>query len=270
MQDLSGDETRVADNVSDLKPVVRLLEEPEKHEASDSSAFTTPRESPRTSMIIDIASDSTILAQLDDQAERQEIVPVSMQAEMRMDEGGLLDIIADEGNALEITAEDTVKSLSLKGSDEQQTVFIAKSSIEGLTSNVEVVSGTEDASVLPMSDEIKPTDKLQTDVTVKQVPFGVVRRAIETVGKDEQLKFKDDAGDTSSFSSPTDSPTGSTIFKPKTEDITLTHSDKPIVPDGDRERVEIDVEDVHTDIKLAREDIDERPTTTMTVDTKNR
>ena len=211
-KDVSEDRRRGDDTVSDVKPGVDILEEPERHEASDSLGFSTPDDSPRASITIDISVDGTTLTQVDDDGKPKEIPMGAVDTQILPDE-----------RRLERIEEDT----------------------EEVRETTEVTS-----------DKDKPTGKLQTDITVEEIHFGMIPHEIKDT---EKFKPEDDMPVKVS----TDLPVGKIAFETQTEDITLTAVK---VPDDERERIAVDVEDVQTDITFGEQG--KKLTIRMVVDVK--
>ena len=244
------DKAQVDDTVTDvgLVDVEEVSEEKDdnKYEGSDSLIFSTPEESPRESVVISAPSDSTDLGQL---AEKKK--SGAGRAEMHIDESEF-EKMADGEETIHTPTDETTPTMAFQETDEMELI----------TGTVETMTLTEDDTFLTTGDEVKPTGKIQTDVTVEQMQFGVVPRELEDIDKTGEVTAMDDT----SVTIPSKVVTGTVVFETQTQDITLTHvTERDEVPDSEIERIAVEFEGVKTDVKLVEKETD-KPIATISAE----
>ena len=244
------EKAQVDDTVTDvvLEDVEEVSKEKDdnKYKASDSLIFSAPEESPRESVVISVPSDRTDLGQL-----AKEENPGAGRAEIDIDESEF-EKMADEEETIHTPTDDTTSTMAFQETDEMELV----------TGTVETVTLTEDDTFLTTSDEVKPTGKIQTDVTVEEIQFGVVPQELEGIDKTGEVTTIDDT----SVTIPSKVVTGTMVFETQTQDITLTHvTERDEVPDSEVERIAVEFEGVKTDVKLVEKETD-KPNATISAE----
>ena len=225
----------------ETRPNVEFLKKPEIHEASDSSTFSTPEESPRESVVISTPSDSVDLGQLAEEEKPEDFSTGAGQAEMHIDESEF-EKTADKEETIRTPADETTPTMALQETDEMELV----------TGTDETTTlSQDDTFVTTTDDEVKPTGKIQTDVTVEEVQFGMVPQELEDVDKAGEITV---IGDTS-VTIPSKVVTGTIVFETQTQNVTLTHvTETDEVPDAETERILVEFEGVKTDVKLVEKE----------------
>ena len=226
----------------DTRPSIELSKEPEKYEAS---------ESPRESVVISTPSGSKDLEQLAEEEKPEDLSTDAGRAEMHIDEPEF-EKMADEEETIHTPTDDTTPTMAFQETDEMELV----------TGTVETVTLTGDDACLTTADEVKPTGKIQTDVTVEEIQYGVVPQELEGIDKTGEVTAIDDT----SVAIPSKTVTGSIVFETQTQDITLTHvGEIDEVLDSEIERIAVEFEGVKTDVKLVEKETD-KPIATISAE----
>ena len=192
----------------DERPTTELTE-PGRHETSDSLEFSTTKKSPPAKVVITTPSDSGDL-EVTDEHDKPE------------------DLEADGEKTITTEVDHVTSTMALEETDQKDKVSIDQIPSESV-------------------DEIRPSGKIQTDVIVEEIHFGLKPHELKDAGtsavKDSTLPI------------PIKSGQGSITFETQTEDISFTNITRDDhVPDNESERTTISIKGFKTDAELVEKD----------------